>query len=303
MVARKGEKRVRFAVVDTKNAAGLGFDPEAFSKAGNATCPFCGTVSDSDYVKAEGCAGNIGQQMMAIVCTRQGRQGKVYLAADEYPEFVTDGVTIAQRLGKLIQRSGISVPDEPIVTDAKNSCWTPLYGLTRFGQLFSPRQQLAMLSFSDGARKVLEQASQMAIGDDRRKAVGAAVSLVVSRLANFSSTLCTWFYDGGRGVKHVFARQALPMVSRQASLRRVQQVRASPGRIKHEVSDVVCVFDRIPGGGKLARGRSEVFVRVPHLGRVHSRLPTEPTELEPRSNRGHGEVVIAQQDRQSLRPV
>ena len=42
--------------------------------------------------------------------------------------------------------------------------------------------------------------------------ITACLGLVVSRLSNFTSSLCTWFYDGGRGVKHVFARQALPMV-------------------------------------------------------------------------------------------
>jgi len=41
VVAPKDEKRVRFEVIETTTAAGLGFDPEAFSKGGNATCPFC----------------------------------------------------------------------------------------------------------------------------------------------------------------------------------------------------------------------------------------------------------------------
>src|SRR5712692_9262341 len=66
MIAPKSEKRVRFEVVKATSEEGLGFDPAAFSKGGNATCPFCGTVADSDYVKAEGCAKRMGQQMMAV---------------------------------------------------------------------------------------------------------------------------------------------------------------------------------------------------------------------------------------------
>jgi putative DNA methylase len=68
--APRGKKRVRFTVVEAATEKGLGFDPAGFSKAGNATCPFCGAVADNDYVKAEGRAGRIGTQPMAVVCTR-----------------------------------------------------------------------------------------------------------------------------------------------------------------------------------------------------------------------------------------
>ncbi len=83
IIAPKGQKRVRFEVVESTTETGIGFDPTAFSKAGNATCPFCGTVADSDYVMAEGCAGRMSQQMIAVVCTRSGEQGKKYLAASD----------------------------------------------------------------------------------------------------------------------------------------------------------------------------------------------------------------------------
>ena len=45
IIAPKEAKRVRFEVVEATTAKGLGFDPEAGSKGGNATCPFCGTVA------------------------------------------------------------------------------------------------------------------------------------------------------------------------------------------------------------------------------------------------------------------
>ena len=51
MIAQKGEEKVRFRIVEAANEKALGFDPAGFSQAGNATCPFCGTVADSDYVK------------------------------------------------------------------------------------------------------------------------------------------------------------------------------------------------------------------------------------------------------------
>src|SRR5262249_38904826 len=72
MIALPGKKQVRFEVIEAHSENGLGFDPASFSKGGNATCPFCGTVADSEYVKAEGCAGRMSEQMMAIACTKSG---------------------------------------------------------------------------------------------------------------------------------------------------------------------------------------------------------------------------------------
>jgi putative DNA methylase len=54
MVAPQGSKRVRFELAEADREKALGFDPAAFSKGGNAACPFCGTVADSAHVKREG---------------------------------------------------------------------------------------------------------------------------------------------------------------------------------------------------------------------------------------------------------
>ena len=62
-----------FDVIEAKSEKGLGFDPSEFSKGGNATCPFCGTVADIEYVKNEGWQGRMGNQLMALVGTRQGK--------------------------------------------------------------------------------------------------------------------------------------------------------------------------------------------------------------------------------------
>ena len=122
MIEPRGKKQVRFEVVEAHLENGLGFDPAGFSRGGNATCPFCGTVADSDYVKAEGCAGRMEQQMMAIVCTRPGKQGKVFLPLDD--ALMPDEKTVRKLAEKLAKDHGLTLPGELIVTDAKNSCWT-----------------------------------------------------------------------------------------------------------------------------------------------------------------------------------
>jgi putative DNA methylase len=212
LVAPKGQGRARFDIVETHTEAKLGFDPEAFSKAGNATCPFCGTVADSDYVKREGIADRLGEQLMATACVRPGSKGKVYLSAEDFPLESSNGRAIASRIAKLCTRSGLTVPNEPIVTDAKNSCWTYLYGLDTFSSLFNQRQLLSLLTFCSSVRDAEKEIRQLRHSEEYVVALTTLLGTAVSKLSDFSSSLCTFNYTGGRGVKNTFGRQALPMV-------------------------------------------------------------------------------------------
>jgi len=211
MVAPKGKKEVRFEVVESRTEKGLGFDPAGFSKGGNATCPFCGTVADSDYVKAEGCAKRMGQQMMAVVCTRPGRQGKVYLSATDVPEQAPDDAAIRARIEALCRHTGLTVPSEPITTDAKNSCWTHLYGLTTFGDLFTPRQLLCLLTFAAAVRECVAELEREGVEGERAKAVASHLGVLVNRQADYNSTGCVWEVTG-EFIAHTFGWQAIPMV-------------------------------------------------------------------------------------------
>ncbi|HLI64579.1 MAG TPA: DUF1156 domain-containing protein, partial [Terriglobales bacterium] len=82
----KNAKRVRFERLESRTEGGLGFDPSAGSEGGNAPCPFCHTIANADYVQQEGVEKRVSKQLMAVVCTRPGTKGKVYLSGDEVPE-------------------------------------------------------------------------------------------------------------------------------------------------------------------------------------------------------------------------
>lgn len=215
----KVSHKVRFGVVssdadDQKEAIKqLGFDPAEFSKAGNAACPFCGTVADGDYVKSEGLAGQIGTQAMAAICVKPRTEGKIYISIDDVERFVLyDEADIKRRISQICDETGLTVPDEPLTTDAKNSVWCILYGMTRFRHLFTGRQLLALLTFAKWVRLAHKTMKQIGYDDERARAVASYLGLLVDRMADFGSTLCTWNHTGGRGTLHSLARQALPMV-------------------------------------------------------------------------------------------
>ncbi|MGD0580477.1 MAG: DUF1156 domain-containing protein [Bryobacteraceae bacterium] len=211
VVAPKAAKRVRFQVVETRSEKGLGFDPEDGSKAGNATCPFCGTVADSDYVKAEGNAGRLAFQPMAIVSAGSNRTGKVYFSADDIPGLVPDGAKLRDRIDALCATTGLAIPTEPIINDAKGALFCVLYGLNTWGDVFSPRQTLCLLTFAAAVRRAQYEMKKVGLDDNRVKGLVTYLAAMVDKLADFNSVQCTWNYTGGRGVKNSFSRQTLGM--------------------------------------------------------------------------------------------
>jgi putative DNA methylase len=242
IVAPRGEKQVHFDVVEDSGAQlpadrewlgelksrekklkesevrdllvtrHFGFDPGAGSKRGNATCPFCDTVADSDYVKAEGKRGKIMNQFLAIAATKPGATGKVYLAsADLQERFLPDQDTIRPRLDKMLKAEGLPPLDEAIEINPR-SMDIDRAGLTKWEQVFLPRQQLALFSICAAVRKSTTEMAKHGIGPDQQKAVVTLLGCGASKFADFCSALCTFNYTGGRGVKNSFPQQSLPMV-------------------------------------------------------------------------------------------
>ncbi len=211
MVLDKKTKRVQFEIVETKAEKGLGFDPEGFSKGGNATCPFCGAVADNEHIKNEGCSKRVNRQLMAIACTRQGDQGKVYLSADTLDSNQTPSdAMLKKRIETLCRDSGITAPDEPLPQQGTLGFRIRPYGLETWGDLYTSRQMLCLLSFAAAIRRSgveIERRSPHAMS-----ALLTCLAAILDRLADFNSAQCIFNYTGGRGVVHTFGRHALPMV-------------------------------------------------------------------------------------------
>ncbi len=217
MIAPKGAKQVRFEVVEATSEKGLGFDPAAFSKGGNATCPFCGTVADDEYIRTEGCAERTGMQLMAVACLRPGRQGKVYLSPDyALRQVMPDETRIRERTEGLCSIHELTIPDEPI-NPLRPSPWTrgasgvTRHGLVRWGDLFTSRQTLCLLTFASLVRKAHSAMMTDGIGGERGTALAAYLALLVDRVAEYSGVLTRWDNTQQR-VVGLFGRQALPMV-------------------------------------------------------------------------------------------
>jgi putative DNA methylase len=151
-------------------------------------------------------------QLIAIVA--EGKSGRVYISPNDEHEAIAKSV------------KPIWYPDGQI-SDDRRSMFTPLYGLTHFHHLFTPRQLLALTTLSDlvteAREKIKADALAAGIPDDGlalndgglgatayADAVATYLGLAVDRLADRNSAICTWDI-GWEKIRNTFARQAIPM--------------------------------------------------------------------------------------------
>jgi putative DNA methylase len=200
--------------------AGLPEDLEAanagtkLGRGANFKCLVSQTVIDPKHIYAEGQSGEMGARLMTIVA--EGKRSRVYISPTEEMEAVAS------------QAHPTWAPD---VEMPKNPRWfsPPLYGLTTYGDLFTPRQLVALTTFSDlvgEARKRAEaDAIKAGLPDDGvplrdggmgAKAYGEAVGVYVGfaqdKVMDRGSSLGRWDPTPTQsGIINTFSRQALPM--------------------------------------------------------------------------------------------
>jgi len=214
MIAPKDKKQVRFEVVEARSEKALGFDPAAGSKGGNATCPFCGTVADDEYVQAQGVERNVKTQLMAVVCASK-IAGKGYVSASSLPdELIPDEEAITKRIAELCRKTGLSIPNERISPlrpspNARGLSAVTRHGITTFGDLFTSRQTLCLLT---GCAAIRETPWNQLIGQEElRRAVATYTASLVDKMADYGSAFCRWISQT-EAVAGTFGRHALPML-------------------------------------------------------------------------------------------
>ncbi|MFN3593547.1 MAG: DUF1156 domain-containing protein, partial [Thiobacillaceae bacterium] len=183
------------------------------ARGANFRCLMSGTPISGDYIKAEGRAGRMGARLMAIVA--EGPRGRVYLPPTPEHEAIA-------RQAKPEWR-----PDQPL--HGKTRDQMPLYGMETFADLFTPRQLVALTTFSDLVGEAIERCRKDAIAaglpDDGvplekvgagatayAQAVGVYLAFAISRSADRGSTICSWDNSPKmEALRNTFGRQAIPM--------------------------------------------------------------------------------------------
>ena len=211
-VIENGDYRFTVKVGKPKDAEGTKLGT-TLGKRAAFRCLMSDAPVTYDHIREQGKAGRMGARLMAIVA--EGDRGRVYLAPT--PEMEAVALT-----AKPEWKPEVALPVNP--RDFK----TPNYGLMTFADLFTPRQLVALTTFSDMVQEARERvqrdALQAGLPADPKPlrdggigttayadAVGVYLGIAVDKAADYNSTICGWI-SGGETLRNTFGRQAIPMV-------------------------------------------------------------------------------------------
>lgn len=241
------------------------------SRGSNFKCLMSGIPIGSDYIKSEGRNGRMGSRLMAIVVA--GEQGRVYLAPTQEME------TIALT-ARATWKPEISLPVD------MRSHWTPPYGLTTYGDLFTRRQLVALTNFSDlvseARARIKGDALVAGMVDDGKPlrdggtgatayadAIGVYLAFAVSKAADRNTSLCFWEHAMDR-LRGTFGRQGLPMIWDYAE---TNPFAGAGGDIYGTAHSLCEVLDKLPIAGYGSAAQADAMVQSLSDGRIVSTDP------------------------------
>lgn len=184
-------------------------------KRGGFYCLMSNSPIDYKYIRAEGTAGRLGTRLLAIVA--EGPRGRIYLDPTlEHEAVAQKAEPLWKPEVKLHGKCRVNVSN---------------YGLDTYADLFTARQLTALSTLSDLVQEAMAKCQSDAIdagmsadqtsladgGSGARayaEALGMYLALVMDRVADYNSVLCSWHVGGpttGTKSRNTFSRQALPM--------------------------------------------------------------------------------------------
>jgi adenine-specific DNA methylase len=171
---------------------------------GDGLCPFpdCGRVIDGDAIKAQAQAGQMGEQLFAIVFkrrietrTKAGKKGRdKWERGYRAPRPEDDNsAAIAVRLAeKMPEWEALDFVPGEALPDGNKTTEPMRYGMPRWRDLFSPRQLLGHCTGVEVFRELLAEHEAAGRLDEVTKAAFVYLALAMDKMADYNSRMCRW---------------------------------------------------------------------------------------------------------------
>ncbi|MCM8600116.1 MAG: DUF1156 domain-containing protein [Candidatus Accumulibacter sp.] len=247
---------------------------KAPGRGANFLCLVSGSPIDPNYIRSEAQAGRLDSRMMAIVA--DGPRGRIYLSPTREHEEVASKAEPSWRpeVEFFQQALGFRIGN---------------YGLTRWADLFTPRQLLALDVFSclieDVFEKCRNDAAQCGWFDDDGlslndggsgataygQAIGVLLGFVLSRCADWNNSLSRW-ESKAQVPQQLFGRQAIPMVwdYSEANL-----LSSSTGSVAASIENIIKSFSR-SSAGRVPEGKAQQLDATTQSITSHKVVSTDP---------------------------
>ena len=217
LVPRPHDRQIDFEIIQDAKTSDV--KPGTVAR-GAATCPICGYTTPVKSVRIQLSARKGGAEDARLIAVRQdnpesGRRS-FRLPTEQDHRAIQKAKSELKRRIKEHRGDLPLVPDEPTPKGGGSGAGRAFsqrnYGMNLFGDLFSPRQLLALTTIVGIIRRAGELMKLDSTDSGLARATTICLSLALDRLADFNSSLCVLNVTGGRGVVHTFGRQALPIV-------------------------------------------------------------------------------------------
>ncbi|MFH1743042.1 MAG: DUF1156 domain-containing protein [bacterium] len=201
------KKRINFEFIENVKATDVG---EGTIHRGAVTCPVCSYTTPVASVRAqmkERRGGAADARLFAVVTTGKNKKGRFYRLPIKRD---LNGVEKAkQELERRRERhkGELSlVPDEDAPPQGALSCRNAIYGLNSWGDLFMPRQALALTTL---VRLIQEVKNKVETNDDKSFAIAVQTCLafVLNKVVDRCNALARW-EPNVQCPQQLFGRQA-----------------------------------------------------------------------------------------------
>jgi len=174
----------------------IDFDPnEGTVKRGVGRSPWTGETVDGDYIKAEAQAGRMGQMLYTVAVKRRGGFDFRVPTSEDVEAFAAAEAELA-RLRPRWETEDVIPTEERYIGPADRSA---NYGILSHDQLFSPRQLLALGTFSEVLRD-LRAEMRAAMDAERAVAVETYLAFALDKAADRNAYQTRWISQ-----RHVIA--------------------------------------------------------------------------------------------------
>jgi putative DNA methylase len=197
---KRGKQRYVVAIPDGKRVRFEIGGPHGVPREGTvgrtgAVCLLCAAPVPLSYIRDEGKAGRMGEQLIAMVA--EGKRQRYYVAPNEEHE----------KVAKVSRPEGApeaELPEHALGFRVQG------YGMCTWADLFTNRQLTALTTFSDLVREASERALADGAEPGYADAITTYLAFGLSKLADRHSTGTNW-YVSRESTSSTFARQALSM--------------------------------------------------------------------------------------------
>ena len=180
---------------------------------GSFRCLLSGVPIPYKYIDEEANANRMGARLLSVVA--QSDRGRIYLPPTEAMEIVAH------------EAKPKWIPDVPSRGTWASNAQGRIYGFRTFGDYFTPRQLVALTTFSDlvqeAHKRVKRDALSAGLPDDGKGlAIGGAeatayadaiavyLAFAVDKAADYWSTICSW-HSSKELIRNTFGRQGIQM--------------------------------------------------------------------------------------------